>query len=229
MALSGVRSSWLMLARNSLLALLAPSARIFSVSYLRASSASCAWLCSRLVTASCSAASLRRRASSWRLMAVMSAAVSTRPPSAVRRSEICSQRPSFSSTSRRPGLPRRGVLPARWRAGRSARTLVARGAGLQQPRLEREEAAVVVVAHQQPAVPVPQHEGLRDAVDGVAQPGLGGLGAGLGHALLGDVERHPDDPVVAALARRRAPGRGRRSRRSAPCRSGTRKETSKAP
>ncbi len=105
MAFSGVLSSWLMLARNSLLALLAPSARIFSVSYLRASSASCSWLCCRSWTAACSSSSFFFRAASWCLMAEMSTAVTTSPPSAVRRSEICSQRPSFSSTSRTP-LPR---------------------------------------------------------------------------------------------------------------------------
>ena len=105
MAFSGVRSSWDMLARNSDLALLALSALTFSVSYLRASSASCSWLRSRPVMAFCSCSSLRRRASSWVLMAVMSAAVMTRPPSAVRRSLIWIQRPSISSASRTPLAP----------------------------------------------------------------------------------------------------------------------------
>src|SRR6185312_17151142 len=72
-------------------------------------------------------------------------------------------------------------------------------AGLQHMRLQAEEAAVVAVAHQKPALAVPEHEGLRDALDGVAQAGLGGLGAGLGQALLGDVERDADDPRIAAL------------------------------
>ena len=44
MALSGVRSSWLMLARNFDLAWLASSARVFSSAYFSARSASC-WVC----------------------------------------------------------------------------------------------------------------------------------------------------------------------------------------
>ena len=111
MALSGVRSSWLMLARNSLLAWLAPSARIFSASYLRASSDSCSWLRSRLVTA-------RRSSSSWVLSAVMSAAVTTSPPSAVERSEICTHRPSANCASRTPRPP--AGAGASWRIARTA-------------------------------------------------------------------------------------------------------------
>ena len=42
----------------------------------------------------------------------MSAAVMTRPPSAVRRSLICSQRPSTVSTSRKPG--REGLSTGVW-------------------------------------------------------------------------------------------------------------------
>ena len=46
MALSGVRSSWLILARNFDFAWLASSARVFSSAYFSARSASCSVCCS---------------------------------------------------------------------------------------------------------------------------------------------------------------------------------------
>ena len=107
MALSGVRSSWLILARNSDLARLASSARSFSSAYFSASSTICCacsssfwrdWRRSAMVA-------IRRRSPSislpsWRLSWVMSVPTETKPPSLVRRSLICSQRPSSSCSSK---------------------------------------------------------------------------------------------------------------------------------
>ncbi len=73
----GVRISWLILARNSLLARLAASARRTAAS----------------------------SSSAWRFMSVISMRRPITPPSAVRRSSISSQRPSAMRCSwRRPGL-----------------------------------------------------------------------------------------------------------------------------
>ncbi len=191
MAFSGVRSSWLMLARNSLLALLAPSARIFSSSYLRASSASSSWLRSSPSTA-------RLRAASFCFTAVMSAAVITIPPSAVGRSDTWIQRPSRSSASYTSLAPDGAGWVSLMAILGEALHALAQGADLEQARVQREHRGVGAVAHQQAAVAVPQDEGFRHALDGVAQAVLGSLGAGLGQALLGHVERHADDALEAA-------------------------------
>ncbi len=87
------------------------------------------------------------------------------------------------------------MLPADGQLG-DAHHALTRGARLQDARLQGEESAEVLIAQQQPPQPIPKHEGFRDAVDGVAQTVLGGLGAGLGQAFLGDVQRHPDDPAI---------------------------------
>ncbi len=88
-ALSGVRSSWLMLARNWLLLWLA------------------AWACS------CAA---RSCASFWRAC-VTSVWMPTMPPSLVRRSLIWSQRlPPTESSNGSPGLRKRRSRSATWRS-----------------------------------------------------------------------------------------------------------------
>ena len=56
------------------------------------------------------------------------------------------------------------------------------------------------VAHDQAVVGVPHHERLRDGLDRVAQPHVGGLGLGDEPLLLGDVDRDADQ-VQAGLAR----------------------------
>ena len=198
MAFSGVLNSWLILARNSLFARLAASARVFSVSYSRASTASSAWCWRSRATSCCSSVSFFARASSWRLMAVTSAAVSTSPPSAVRRSLIWIQRPSAVSASRTPSPS--PLRLAHDRGGGGAHQVAVGGAGPQQPRLQPEPGAEILVGQQQPPCPVPHGEGLRGALDGVAQPQLRGLGARLGQPLVGDVQRHADDDAEPALA-----------------------------
>ena len=75
----------------------------------------------------------------------------------------------------------------------------ARDTGFQEQGLEAEEVSIVLVAHEQPAATVPQDKGLRHAFDGVPQPGLCGLCAGLRQALFGDIQRHADDPGETAL------------------------------
>ena len=102
MAFSGVRSSWLMFARNSLFARLASTARSFSASYFRARSESCVRLASSRPTASRRASSSRLLSASRSFSAVISTAVITSPPVGVRRSWIWAQRPSRNSTSRIP-------------------------------------------------------------------------------------------------------------------------------
>ena len=107
MALSGVRSSWLILARNSDLVRLASSARSFSSAYFSARSTICCACCSsfwRDWRRSAMVAIRRRSPSislpSWRFSWVMSVPTETKPPSLVRRSLICSQRPSSSCSSK---------------------------------------------------------------------------------------------------------------------------------
>ena len=83
-ALSGVRSSWLILARNLDFAWLASSARVFSSLYFSARSASCwAWISSACWELRRSEMVAIRRCSpstrrySWRLMVVMSVPTET--------------------------------------------------------------------------------------------------------------------------------------------------------
>ena len=84
MALSGVRSSWLMLARNFDLVWLASSARVFSSAYFcarSASSAACcfsvAWVRLRSITVARSRRSLSTSLRSCSLMRVMSVPTDT--------------------------------------------------------------------------------------------------------------------------------------------------------
>ena len=84
MALSGVRSSWLILARNFDFAWLASSARFFSSAYFSARSASSsAWRssvcceCRRSATVAISRFSLSISLTSWVLSAVMSVPTET--------------------------------------------------------------------------------------------------------------------------------------------------------
>src|ERR1700761_8624309 len=125
MAFSGVRSSWLMLARNSLLAWLAPSARSFSFSYLRASSESCSWLRSRLTTARRSSSSLTRRGSS---SAFGGGALGDLHPAAVDQLGLAH---ALAAAQRRELLAH-GELGLRLQ-------LLARDAGLEHLRLQPEE------------------------------------------------------------------------------------------
>ena len=74
------------------------------------------------------------------------------------------------------------------------------GAGLQHARLQREEVAVILVAHDQPPGAVPQHEGFRHALDGVLQPLLGALGAKFGAAFVRHVQCDADDRGEALFA-----------------------------
>ena len=61
----------------------------------------------------------------------------------------------------------------------------------------------VRIAQNQPVIGVPQHEGFRDGLDGVAQPQVGGDGAFDEILLLGDVDGDADQmqAVFAVLAR----------------------------
>ena len=131
MALSGVRSSWLMLARNSDFAWLASSARSsprrISRPARRAAAPGVRASAARLAGPRPSpSAAARSRSAAPRAAsaAVMSVPTETKPPSLVRRSLICSQRPSSSCASkvRAPGIgaPLAGQLAAhdRLAAGR---------------------------------------------------------------------------------------------------------------
>ena len=77
MALSGVRSSWLILARNFDLAWLASSARVFSCEYFSARSASSAFERFRSSTLARSRASFSTSFCSCSLMRVMSVPTET--------------------------------------------------------------------------------------------------------------------------------------------------------
>ena len=106
MALSGVRNSWLILARNSDLERLASSARLRSAAYLSASSAKRCDCSSAIWRSFCKSRTVLisvrsdcKRFTSCCFNAVMSVPTETKPPSLVRRSFICSQRPSANCTS----------------------------------------------------------------------------------------------------------------------------------
>ena len=192
MALSGVRSSWLMLARNSLLARLAPSARTFSASYFCASSAAS----SRLRSRSDHGALQLFLVEPARLLLLLEggdvgagdhqAAVAGAPlgdldPAAVGELDLAALLAG-----------RRGLLLAD-RQPHDPLDRLARGAGLQQARVQGEEArgSSGCRAPAGPAGPTARRP--RDALDRALQPHLGGLGADLGDAFLGDVERHADE------------------------------------
>ena len=159
----GVRISWLMFARNSLLARLASSAAP------RASRAACM---ARVISASAS------------LSSVMSVDTATVPMSLIRRSLIWSQRPSLSCCTY-------GPVGLRYRATRAATHavdpsdgvghLAALGGG-PDDLLERHahqavraggvrELAIPTVAEDEPVVPVVQREGFRDALDRFEEAG----------------------------------------------------------
>ena len=69
---------------------------------------------------------------------------------------------------------------------------------------EAEGVLEGLIPQDQPAVFVEQDEGVRDALDAVAQPVLGGLGLGLGAASLGDVQGDAQDDAEPVLAARPA-------------------------
>ena len=65
------------------------------------------------------------------------------------------------------------------------------------------ELLVLGIAQHQAVVGIPQHEGLRDVLDGIHQPELGLLVELVGFLLLGDVEDDADEMRLAGLVARR--------------------------
>ncbi len=62
------------------------------------------------------------------------------------------------------------------------------------------ELLIFGVAHDQAIVSVPQHEGFRDRLDGIAKADVGGLGTLDQPHLLGDVDRDADQMRLARFA-----------------------------
>ena len=153
---------------------------------------------------------------SWRLSWVMSVPTETKPPSLVRRSLICSQRPSSSCSSKRA----RAVLVQAVADDLGADQRLAAGgddvgigrAGLGGGIGDAVQLLVLGIAHHQPVVGVPQDEGFRDRLDGVAEADIGGLRALDEPHLLGDVDGDADEVRVVGLAGRPA----RRGRAATP-------------
>ena len=88
--------------------------------------------------------------------------------------------------------------------GGDAVQFVLQGPAPHDPGAEVEGVLERLVPQDQPALTVEQDEGVRNALDPVAQPAFGGLGGGLGAAGLGDVQRHAQDGGKALGAARAA-------------------------
>ena len=73
------------------------------------------------------------------------------------------------------------------------------------------------IAQHEAVVGVPEHEGFRDRLDGVAQAHVGGRRSAREAALLGDVDGDADQVRIARLADRAPVRRGRAARPSRPC------------
>ena len=210
MALSGVRSSWLMLARNLDLAWLASSA-------LCASSASCRACDLQLLLRLAKVGDgrhqpllavdqlllvlLERRdvGADRNVAAVLGAALADLQPVAVVELRLEGARAGH-------GRVLAGELGADdvLAAGRDHR-LVGRAGGDRRVGQAVQVLEVRVAQHQAVLV-VPQHEGFRDGLDGVAQANVGGGGPLDQRLLLGDVDRDADQ-VHAGLAGLAAPAR----------------------
>ena len=224
MALSGVRSSCETLARNSDLMRLASSALSFSTAYFSASSTSCCACFSscwrerrRSATVAVSARSFSSSCASFCFSAVMSVPTETKPPSfgaplvdlqpaAVLDARLHRARAgAVVGVGKRVGDDRPAAAPGDLGVGR---------AGLHELVGEAVELLVLAVAEDQAVGGIPEHEGLGDRLDGVAQAEVGGA-RGLGEApLLGHVDGDADQ-VRLVLRVRRPPRRARGSRSSA--------------
>ena len=127
----------------------------------------------------------------------MSVPTETKPPSFVRRSLICSQRPSSSCSSKRARAGLRTALGDHLRAHQRLPP-GSDDVGVRRSRRQRGlgnamQLLVFGIAHDQAVFGVPQHEGLGDGFDRVAQADIGGLGALDEPHLLGDVDRDADE------------------------------------
>ena len=205
MALSGVRNSWLMLARNFDLAWLASSARFFSSAYFSASSVELRardWR--RSATVAISRFSLSISFFSLQLergdvgadrdiAAVLGAALADLQPVAVVELRLEGARAGHGRVRRAVSLGADHVLAA---GGDHVLVGRAGGDGVVGQVVQILE---VGIAQHQPVVGVPQHEGLRDGLDGVAQAHIGGGGLLDQGLLLGDVDRDADQ-MQAGLA-----------------------------
>ena len=147
----------------------------------------------------------------------MSVPTETKPPSLVRRSLICSQRPSSSCSSklRAPssGRPSDDDLGADQRLPAGGDHVGIGRAGHQRRVRHAVELLVLRIAHDEAVVGVPQDEGLGDRLDRVAEADVGGLGALDQAHLLGDVDGDADE-VRLAGSRGRPARRGRGARSS---------------
>ncbi len=195
-----------MLARNSDFERFAVSARVFSEAYFSARSTSwraCSCSFRREASRSCtvfsSATLLSVSAASCSLMAVMSVPTFTWPPLLVRRSLICSQRPpgrwislTAASLSLSPATGQASPIPAR--AMMSLRAAPSSAAAMFR------NSANLLFAVTSRAFRIPEHEGLADALDGVAQPFVRFRHAFFGELLFGDVDGDADEPVACAAA-----------------------------
>ncbi len=130
-------------------------------------------------------------------MAVMSAAVITMPPSAVL--PLGDLQPAAVLQLDLADIVRACLrLLLDGKVGESLH-LGPRRARLQKLGLQAEELAVVLVADHQPAVAVPEHEGLGRSSIAPRKRISAAWARAWAQALVGDVEHHADDAMVAAL------------------------------
>ncbi len=99
-----------------------------------------------------------------------------------------------------PGAAGRGRLVGLDRQGGDLVQLVLGRPRPQGAALEREGVLEGLVPQHQPAMAVEQDKGVGDALDGVAQANLRGLGARLGYPGLGHVHGHAHDLAIAVAA-----------------------------
>ncbi len=204
MALSGVRSSWLILARNFDLAWLASSARVFSAAYFSASS--------RQPLLRGAQVGDRRHQP---LLAVDQLFLvrlergdvgADRDIAAVLGAPLADVQPAAVLELRLEGARARNARAAgddlvahhRLAAGGDHRLV----GGADHDRLVGQVVQLleIRIAQHQAIVGVPQHEGFRDGLDGVAQAHVGGDRLLDQVLLLGDVDRDADQ-MQARLAR----------------------------
>ena len=215
MALSGVRSSWLILARNFDLAWLASSARVFSAAYFSASSA-------EPLLRGAHVGDRRHQA----LLAVdqflfvrleRGDVGADRDIAAVLGAPLADVQPAAVLELGFEGAGAGNIRAAGDDLAAHHRLAAGRDHGF-VGRADRDRLVGQVVqfleiriAQHQAIVGVPQHEGFRDGLDGVAQAHVGGDRFFDQVLLFGDVDRDADQ----MQARLRPPGAPARSARAA--------------